>query len=405
MLHALAAKLNQCTDPTEIGEAITTELRRLIDYHNCRVFVLGVDGETLLPVAFRGELGEYQAETSDVLVTKVGRGITGHAAATHLPYSTPDAARDPFAITIPGTPEADESIMAVPLLFGERLIGVVVLSKLGIDQFDEADLRVLEIVASHAAVAVENARARAEIELALASEREVATRLKALDEMKNTFLEAVSHDLRTPLTAVMGVALTLDREDLILSPEDRRDLVRRLAFNARKLDRLLCNLLDLDRLVRGVVAPRCQPTDLAALVRTVLGEGDLLVDRHVSVDAEPLMADVDPAKVERIVENLLVNAAKHTPEGTLIWVRVAAQDGHALIIVEDEGPGVPKEIRDRIFEPFIRGTSDHPSPGVGVGLSVVARFAALHGGRAWVEDRPGGGASFRVLLPRTAPVA
>ena len=295
--------------------------------------------------------------------------------------------------------------MAVPLLFGERLIGVVVLSKLGIDQFDEADLRVLEIVASHAAVAVENARARAEIELALASEREVATRLKALDEMKNTFLEAVSHDLRTPLTAVMGVALTLDREDLILSPEDRRDLVRRLAFNARKLDRLLCNLLDLDRLVRGVVAPRCQPTDLAALVRTVLGEGDLLVDRHVSVDAEPLMADVDPAKVERIVENLLVNAAKHTPEGTLIWVRVAAQDGHALIIVEDEGPGVPKEIRDRIFEPFIRGTSDHPSPGVGVGLSVVARFAALHGGRAWVEDRPGGGASFRVLLPRTAPVA
>jgi signal transduction histidine kinase len=109
---------------------------------------------------------------------------------------------------------------------------------------------------------------------------------------------------------------------------------------------------------------------------------------------------VDAAKVERIVENLLANTARHTNEEAGIWVRVAPEGDGVMIAVEDGGAGVPDDLKEAIFEPFRQGPQrSHHSPGVGVGLSLVARFAELHGGRAWVEDRPGGGAAFRVFLP------
>jgi PAS domain S-box-containing protein len=539
MLRSLAAKLNRLIDVREIGRTITIELGRLIEYHNCRVFHLQPDGETLLPIAFQGTLTEYQGETFEALIIKVGQGLTGYVAQTGQTYYAPDANQDPHAMLIPGTPELDESILAVPMIFGDEVIGVIVLSKLGIDQFDEEDIRVLEVLASHTAIAVENARllqleresaeraresearksaivesaldcivamdgdgmvlefnpeaertfgypreeaigkemaeliippalraahrsglarylatgegpvlgkrieitamradgsefpvelaisrvdvpgpalftgylrditerkrGEAERDRMLQAERGAAVRLRELDEMKNTFLQAVSHDLRTPLAAVLGLALTLDREELALSQEDKQDLTRRLAANARKLDRILSNLLDLERLIRGVVEPHREHLDVGALVRRVVAEADFLAERAVSVEIMSVFADVDGAKVERIVENLLVNATKHTPPACAIWVRVEDGDGSVLIAVEDSGPGVPTELREAIFQPFQQGYQEQHSPGTGIGLALVDRFTRLHGGRAWVEEREGGGASFRVVLPARQP--
>jgi hypothetical protein len=243
-------------------------------------------------------------------------------------------------------------------------------------------------------------RAEEELQHALVLEREATDRLRALDEMKNTFLTAVSHDLRTPLAAMLGLALTLERKEIGLSPDEMRDLATRIAANARKLDRLVMDLLDLDRLSRGILEPVFNRTDVGLLVQKIVSDADFLHEHPVAVDAESVLADVDTSKVERIVENLLANAVRHTPPGTQVWVRVLPQDGGALISVEDEGPGVLSELKDAVFEPFRQiETRDNPSPGVGIGLSLVARFAELHGGRAWVEDRQGGGASFRVFLP------
>jgi PAS domain S-box-containing protein len=704
MLQSLAAKLNKLNDVSQIGEAIAAELRTLIDYHNCRVYLIAPDGHTMVPIAFRGSLGEYLIETYEALILQVGEGVTGRVAETGESIYAPDANTNPYAKTIPGTNDMDESLLAVPMAYGDRVIGAIVLSKLGIDQFDNEDLRVLETLASHAAVAVENARllqleresattarellklsqaltkvhdADAVLEEAIASiptllgseliviytrnadtggfrptksrgfhgsgpaldemlevppevaapfekmmhrpfiapaemvrrvpaqylvshdlrariiapirwepdglgviviyapdadasfserdldlasgladitslalgnatrfhelerfhdlveglnaifweadadslqfsfvshraedilahgvegwrterrewgehihagdrgravaqcraaiaasgdhqfeyratgsrgktiwlrdivhviqdgagrprwlrgvivditerrraeeelrkskrkyseafrrEKEAAQRLRTLDEMKNTFLQAVSHDLRTPLTAVLGTAVTLGRPDIELSPEDHRDLLGRLISNARKLERLLSDLLDLDRLARGIVEPKRNDTDVGALVHRIVAESDLLANHPVTVDATPLVVALDAPKVERIVENLLANTARHTPAGTHVWVRVAAQDGGALLVVEDDGPGIAEGFRDAIFEPFRQGP-DAPqhSPGVGVGLSLVARFAELHGGKAWAEDRAGGGSSFHVFLPPAA---
>jgi signal transduction histidine kinase len=112
------------------------------------------------------------------------------------------------------------------------------------------------------------------------------------------------------------------------------------------------------------------------------------------------VAEVDRAKLERIVENLVVNADKHTPAQSSIDIRLEARGDDLLLIVEDQGPGIPDEFKEVVFETFNRGPNLlSMTPGAGIGLSLVARFAAVHGGRSWVEDKPGGGASFHVLLP------
>jgi PAS domain S-box-containing protein len=243
---------------------------------------------------------------------------------------------------------------------------------------------------------------RKEAEQALSAayerEREVAERLRSVDEMKNAFLSAVSHELRTPLASVIGFARTLQEHGAGLPPEERSGMLDRLVANALKLERLLSDLLDLDRLARGIVEPRRQPIDVGALARRIAADTDTR-GRIVRVRAESVEVRVDPSQVERIMENLLVNAAKHTPDDSAVHLRVSGRGEGVLIVVEDEGEGVPDDLKEEVFQPFVRGmrSVDH-APGTGIGLSLVARFAELHGGRAWVEDRPGGGASFRVFL-------
>ena len=234
---------------------------------------------------------------------------------------------------------------------------------------------------------------------ALEVERKTARRLRDVDEMKNTFLQAVSHDLRTPLAAILGLAITLSREDLDVDIDEARELAGRIAQNARKLDRIVNDLLDIDRLSRGIVEPTLRMADVGDLVRALVTESELAGERRLTVTTEPVTIPVDAAKVERIVENLLANTGRHTPRNAQVWVRVQRRDDGALITVEDDGPGVPERLRNAIFEPFAQGDPSSHSPGVGVGLTLVARFAELHGGRAWVEPRDAGGASFRVFLP------
>jgi diguanylate cyclase (GGDEF)-like protein len=156
MLQSLSGKLNRLNDVREIGEAIAAELRSLVDYHNCRVFV--PDGEDLVPVAFLGDLSsETMALPFELLRTRLGKGITGRCAELGESIVVADAANCEFGHQIEGTDPIEESLLAVPLRYGTRVVGVIVVSKLGLDQFDEDDVRLLEVLAGHAAVAVENA--------------------------------------------------------------------------------------------------------------------------------------------------------------------------------------------------------------------------------------------------------
>jgi HD-GYP domain-containing protein (c-di-GMP phosphodiesterase class II) len=200
MLQSLTGRLNRLNDVREIGDAIAAELRSLVDYHNCRVFV--ADGDELIPVAFLGDLTSGVDSLSlDILRKRVGEGVTGRCAELGESIVVADAANCEFGQLIEGTVPIEESLLAVPLRYGTRVVGVIVVSKLGLNQFDEDDVPLLEVLAGHAAVAVENASlyesARREADSAtslLEFGRELAT-LVELDDIAGRVTELSSEIL------------------------------------------------------------------------------------------------------------------------------------------------------------------------------------------------------------------
>jgi K+-sensing histidine kinase KdpD len=286
------------------------------------------------------------------------------------------------------------------LVYTGTMIGLLVISRQIVALIENRQLN-----ARLRATVLQLSEREQELKDGLRRELAAADRLRAADEMKDTFLRAVSHDLRTPLTAMLGVAVTLERTRLNLPRDQALDLVAMLVEKTRKLERLLKDLLDLNRLEEGVLEPNRSLTDVRELVHRVVTEVDQLAGWPIDIEAEPIQAFIDGPKVERIVENLLLNTTRHTPPGTRVWVKALARGADLELIVEDAGPGVPAELAGTIFEAFHRAGGNGPAPtvahqrGVGIGLSLVARFAALHGGHAWVDERWGGGAAFHVLLP------
>jgi signal transduction histidine kinase len=231
-------------------------------------------------------------------------------------------------------------------------------------------------------------------------EHEVSEQLRDLNELKNTLLHAVSHDLKSPLAAILGAVSTLRRgETLELTAEQRESLFEAIDMSGHKMDRLVNDLLDLDRIDQGLLQPERQATDVGALASRVARECEALAAHPVRVDADRVLVDLDPTMVERVIENLLVNASRHTPLATPVRVYVKERAGGIELIVEDEGPGIPDDLKEALFESFRQGPAATGAGGVGIGLSLVLRFAVLHGGSARVEDRKGGGARFVISLP------
>ncbi|HSB38345.1 MAG TPA: diguanylate cyclase [Gaiellaceae bacterium] len=185
MLQSLAGKLNRLNDVREIGEVIADELRLLIDYHNCRVSV--IEGDEVVPIAFRGDLVSRDGERVEFPRTRIGEGITGHAAAAAESLLVENTLECEYAVMIPGTHMIEESQIAVPLRYGARVIGVIAISKLGVGQFDEDDVRLLEVLAGHASVALENARL-------YEAQRREADHLKALLEFTGAISQAATPD-------------------------------------------------------------------------------------------------------------------------------------------------------------------------------------------------------------------
>jgi PAS domain S-box-containing protein len=245
-------------------------------------------------------------------------------------------------------------------------------------------------------------RAQTALQQAFAETTEEYEQLRDLDRWKDAFLAAAAHDLRAPLTTVRRLAERLEQQ-----PTPREEVVRHATDIVDQTDRLrqlLDDLLDLDRFTRGVVTAQREPTDVLALAAAVVAE--VAPDDHpVEVLGGPLTAAVDRPRVAQIVRNLVANAVAHTPAGTPIRVRVDRDGDGAVIVVEDEGPGVPDAVRDDLLLPFVSAAShERDRGGTGIGLSLVDLFAQLHGGRVRVEDRDGSGTRFVVELP-AAPAA
>jgi K+-sensing histidine kinase KdpD len=219
-----------------------------------------------------------------------------------------------------------------------------------------------------------------------------------VDGERTALQEAVAADVRRPLTSILGLTLALKHADP-QSPEGG-DMIRQLATNARKLDRLVGEMLALDQIANGVFEPNLRRTDLEALVRRVVEEAPDLANRDVRIEAEHVAIQVDPALAEQMVETLLSNAGRRTAPGSPVLVKISSDQGGAVIAVDDTGPEVPPGLRGAMVAALADdGPGAQRSPKGATGLTLLARLAEIHGGRAWVEERPGGGASFRVFLP------
>ena len=220
-----------------------------------------------------------------------------------------------------------------------------------------------------------------------------------LDDERTALQEALAAEVRRPLTSILGITLALKHTDS-KSP-DGREMIRQLSTHARKLDRLVGEMLDIDRIAAGTFSPNLRRTDLEALVRRVVQESSDLANREVKVETDHVAIQVDPALTEQIVETLLANAGRRTVPGNAVWVKVSSDQNGAVIAVDDTGPEIPTGLRQAMFAAVQedgRGAAKQRASG-GTGLSLLSRLAEIHDGRCWVEERPDGGASFRVFLP------
>jgi two-component system cell cycle response regulator len=209
-IQQLGVRLNRLSGVTEIGMAIATELRQLIDYHNVRVYRLV--GQDLIPVAMLGQVGEYVDETPDKLRVTLGQGITGWVAANHIAQNLGDAAADPRANTIPGTEDdLDESMLLAPMLFDDQVLGVLVLSKLGLNQFSDDDLRLLVIYASFAAQAMANADATERLrDQSLALERQLRSQRELLQITESILTTLDARAVLESITERLGGLIACD---------------------------------------------------------------------------------------------------------------------------------------------------------------------------------------------------
>jgi len=227
------------------------------------------------------------------------------------------------------------------------------------------------------------------------------------ERLRNSLLAALSHDLRTPLASLVGLAEWLQ----LIKPEltgAQRDTARAIVEQARRMNALVNNLLDMARIQSGDVKLRREWQSVEEVVGSALKAAQpALVDHRVdvAVPRDLPLVEFDAALIERVLYNLLENAGKYTPAGTAIRVAAEASKGDLLVTVSDTGPGVPPGQRESIFEKFTRGARESATPGVGLGLTISRAIVEAHGGKIWAEENSGGGARFCFTLPLGTPPA
>jgi two-component system sensor histidine kinase KdpD len=282
----------------------------------------------------------------------------------------------------------------VPLAVSDRSVGVLGIRPTDRHQCREpGQRRLLDALAGQAAVAFER------LTLAERSRRtEVAVEAERL---RTTLLSSLSHDLRTPLAAIEGAGSTLLQEDGPRDAGARRELAGTIAQESQRMSRLVANLLDMVRVETGALEVQREWLPLSdvagvALIRTE----EQLEGRRVTTDFPPSLplVPVDEVLLEQVFVNLLENAAKHTPPGSPIDIGAEEGNDEVVVTVADRGPGVPAGEEERVFEKFQR-VGSATGTGVGLGLTICRGIVIAHGGRIWVERRPGGGALFRFTIP------
>jgi signal transduction histidine kinase len=291
------------------------------------------------------------------------------------------------------------SRVAAPLLLGTRPIGMVSILRRQVDGFDEDELELAALLGRLLASSVQNIRA-------YESERATVAELRRLSALRADFVSLVSHELRSPMAAVIGAARTLEERWHELNADQRTAFLALIADETNRLATLIGDVLDTSRIEAGTFSYRFTEVDIAELVRaTVAGfalhQDEVSVAAHADGDVPSVRGDRE--RLRQVLRNLLENAVKYSPAGEAVDVRSRAENGCVLVTVEDSGPGIPAEQQGLIFDRFGRANVGLGKPGTGLGLFIARSIAEAHGGTLSVASAPGRGATFTLVLPVAGP--
>lgn len=287
------------------------------------------------------------------------------------------------------------SRVAAPLLLGERPIGMLAILRRKTDAFDDDEIELAALLGRLLASGVQNIRA-------YESERATVAELRRLSALRADFVSLVSHELRSPMAAVIGAARTLEERWRELTADQRTAFLALIADETNRLATLIGDVLDTSRIEAGTFSYRFGEVDVGDLVRDTVA-GFALHQEEVTMVAhtEWQLPNVrgDRERLRQVLQNLLENAVKYSRAGEEIDVRTWAKNGRVHVAVEDTGSGIPREQHGLIFERFGRANVGLGKPGTGLGLFIARSIAEAHGGRLTVESAPGEGATFTLELP------
>lgn len=407
---ALSNRLSEISALSEVGKAINTTLD-LTDVLNLilssslellggtegSIMLLEDDHQHLQVVSYHGP----HLETVMQGRAKVGHGIAGTVAARRVPMLIQG---DEVVTELRGHTHPQRGIrsaMSVPLVRNEELLGVLNLSEtIGNRSFTDQDLEALGLFAEHAAIAIGNARL-------FEKERETVSRLEELDQLKSDFVATVSHELKTPLTAIIGAAKTVMRKGPQMAPEQHASFLEMIERQGYRLLRLVEDILTTSQIESGAPRLKRELIDLRRLavdVKTDLHAAKVGTEREIVIVADPETPRTwgDVRCLQHILMNLVENALKYSSETSKVIIRVIETPEEARLEVIDEGQGISERKLQEIFDRFrqLDASSTRRVGGFGLGLFIVKNLVSAHGGEIEVRSEVGKGSTFVVHLPK-----
>jgi signal transduction histidine kinase len=402
-LHRVARLATTAHTWDELLETVVDETRDALHASVSSLYLLDRDGVNLTLAATNG-LDRFQIGRAQV---PYGEGVTGRVAASREPLSIPDVSKDSRFLWVRGIDQRRfiASMLSVPLAWDDRTVGVLNVQTEEHREFSDSDVAHLRAIADLLAGIVEKGRLQREAETR-------AAELKQIDQARTELIALVTHELRTPLAVVRAYTDLLAEEPEISPDRPSRDPERRdrragwhqgAMEQVQRLDRLVDSILASVRVLPEEHAD-VAPTDVPAIVGEVIRELEPLLRNHtVQVEGGvPLFAFADASRLRQILEHLVENAVKYAPPDTRITLAWRMVEGDVRVSVSDEGPGIPEEWRERVFEPYARRETA-TARGSGIGLYAARRLGESMGARLWTEPVEGGhGARFIVSLPAAA---
>jgi signal transduction histidine kinase/ActR/RegA family two-component response regulator len=402
---------NLFTSSLELKETIDFMLKAAADLVDCdaaTVFLLDEDGTALTAMAtfpFAENLGT-------VARFDLGEGIVGWAAQRRKIVSVADATKDRRFKSL-NLAYAPRSCLVMPLESPQRVVGALTLARREVQPFTAVEQALMQIIASQAAISIDNARLYAAQQGQLAEiatqkrELEVANaQIAEISRLKSEFLANMSHELRTPLNAILGFSEILKDNLVELSPEQRQECLENIHTSGKHLLELVNDVLDLSKIEAGRMELSYDSFGVLSAVREVHNVIRSLserrdIDLSIEVIPETLEIRADKSKFKQVLYNLLSNAIKFTAQGGRVWVRAEAKHDELVVDVGDTGVGIAKEHQARIFNEFYQldSATTRQVEGTGLGLSLTRRLVELHGGTISLESEPGSGSVFTFRLP------